>query len=72
MHAAIFEPFVRGPAEQASGTGLGLATVKRLVESHRGTIGVESKPGAGSLFWVELPRLASDVAGDAPAKATRG
>ena len=38
------------------GFGLGLATVKRLVEAHAGRLGVESVPGQGSLFWFELPR----------------
>ena len=57
IEATLFEPFVRGPHADVSGTGLGLATVKRLVESHRGRVGVESTVGAGSLFWVELPRL---------------
>jgi len=55
IESTLFEPFVRGPHEQVSGTGLGLATVKRLVESHRGSIGVESRIGVGSLFRVELP-----------------
>jgi|tagenome__1003787_1003787.scaffolds.fasta_scaffold20848771_2 signal transduction histidine kinase len=57
IEATLFEPFVRGPHADVSGTGLGLATVKRLVESHRGRVGVESTLGSGTLFWVELPRL---------------
>ena len=57
IQTTLFEPFVRGPHEREKGTGLGLATVKRLVESHGGRIGVQSQVGAGSLFWVELPLL---------------
>lgn len=61
IQSTLFEPFVRGPNEQVSGTGLGLATVKRLVEVHGGRVGVDSKPGVGSLFWVELPLLPADT-----------
>jgi signal transduction histidine kinase len=57
IESTLFEPFVRGPHEQVSGTGLGLATVKRLVESHGGRVGVQSLPGKGSCFWVELPAV---------------
>jgi signal transduction histidine kinase len=57
IQTTVFEPFVRGPHEREKGTGLGLATVKPLVESHGGRIGMKSQVGAGSLFWVELPLL---------------
>ena len=55
VQATMFDPFVRGPNPEVNGSGLGLATVKRLVESHGGTIGVQSKVGAGTLFRIELP-----------------
>jgi signal transduction histidine kinase len=51
----LFEPFVRGTGETVSGVGLGLATVKRLVEAHGGAVGLQSTVGMGSVFWVELP-----------------
>jgi signal transduction histidine kinase len=55
FHGKIFEPFVRGPETGTEGAGLGLATVKRLVERHGGKVGVDSQPGNGSVFRVELP-----------------
>jgi signal transduction histidine kinase len=56
-HSWIFEPFVRtSSAEGQPGIGLGLATVKQLATAHDGSVGVESTPGHGSVFWFELPR----------------
>ncbi len=49
-----FEPYVRGAGHATPGLGLGLATVKRLVEGHGGRVGVESEPGRGCRFWFEL------------------
>jgi signal transduction histidine kinase len=54
MQSAIFEPYVRAGRDQ-SGLGLGLATVKRLVEARGGNVGVSSQPNAGASFWFELP-----------------
>jgi signal transduction histidine kinase len=50
----VFEAFVQGPAS-TGGIGLGLATVKRLAEAHGGRVGINPRPGGGSIFWFELP-----------------
>jgi len=52
----IFEPFVRGEGADQAGSGLGLATVKRLVTAHGGSVGFRSRAGVGTQFFVELPR----------------
>jgi signal transduction histidine kinase len=54
----LFKPFSRGTTRPEGGersTGLGLVIMKKIVESHGGTIKVASKPGAGSTFTVFLP-----------------
>lgn len=54
----VFESFNRLGAESSGeeGTGIGLALSKSLIEQMMGRIGFESKPGGGSIFWVDLPK----------------
>jgi signal transduction histidine kinase len=53
----IFTKFFRGDAAATgiTGTGLGLAVSREIVEAHGGRIGFDSDPGTGSTFWLELP-----------------
>jgi signal transduction histidine kinase len=51
----IFEPFFRASEGGVGGTGLGLTISREIVELHGGTISVESQPGQGSTFKVQLP-----------------
>jgi two-component system, NtrC family, nitrogen regulation sensor histidine kinase NtrY len=51
--ARIFTPYY---TSKQHGTGLGLAIVQSVVSDHGGTIGVQSEPGRGTTFTIELPR----------------
>jgi signal transduction histidine kinase len=60
----VFEPYVRGPDNREPGIGLGLATVKRVVEAHGGTVCVRSSPGVGCRFIFTLPSAPPAAADD--------
>lgn len=55
MEKRLFEPYARGHHPGQPGIGLGLATVKRIVDAHCGAVGVDSRVGIGARFWFELP-----------------
>jgi signal transduction histidine kinase/DNA-binding response OmpR family regulator len=67
-----FQQLDASMAKKHAGTGLGLALTRRIVEAQGGVVGVESSPGAGSIFFAVLPRLRAkapepEVAPDQPA-----
>jgi PAS domain S-box-containing protein len=53
-HERIFQVFQRLHTTAYAGTGIGLAIVQKGAERLRGRVGVESAPGTGSKFWIEL------------------
>ncbi|BCR03591.1 hypothetical protein DESUT3_06600 [Desulfuromonas versatilis] len=61
----IFDLFKRGAsASGTKGTGIGLATVRKIVRLYQGRIWVDETPGGGCTFWVEFPaELAESPAG---------
>jgi len=70
----LFEPYsqLSKPGKAAEGTGLGLAISRRLAELMGGEMGCESQPGAGSLFWFEVPLPPCEASGMAPAVDSPG
>jgi len=63
----LFEPFFT--TKQASGTGLGLASVREIVENHRGCVSVSSTLGAGTTLSLLWPLAQTASSSDAPAVA---
>jgi signal transduction histidine kinase len=51
----MFELFARGRSKE-DGSGIGLATARRLVQAHGGRIELDGSPDGGTLAWFELPR----------------
>ena len=56
MQEEIFHPYVSG---RKGGTGLGLPTARRIVEEHGGRLLVDSEPGQGTAFTIQLPAAGS-------------
>jgi signal transduction histidine kinase/PAS domain-containing protein len=52
---SIFDPYWSGRGHRRMGSGLGLFISKGIISAHRGEIGVDSTPGAGSEFYFTLP-----------------
>jgi signal transduction histidine kinase len=71
-HAKVFEPFYTTRRNRGS-TGLGLHIVYNLVTSKlQGRIDIESMPGTGTSFIIDLPRSVTDLAADRPAALVQG
>ena len=57
LNREIFEPFKRGSnAKNIKGSGLGLATVQKIVELHGGKISAIGRVGEGAEFIIEIPK----------------
>jgi len=67
--ARLFVPFERLGAEASGveGTGLGLALSQRIIAAQGGSLGVESRMGEGSSFWIEMPAEHTPALEDEPA-----
>jgi two-component system, sensor histidine kinase and response regulator len=55
LQSSLFVPFARIRSDRAEGHGLGLSIVQRIAGRLGGSVGLESAPGQGALFWFELP-----------------
>ena len=50
----VFEPLARVDKSEP-GNGIGLATCRRIIAAHGGTVGLDPRPGGGTIAWFELP-----------------
>ena len=60
QRADLFERFAASEGasgDRHTGFGLGLSVVKAIVEGHNGQVGVDDRPGGGSIFWFTLPAI---------------
>jgi two-component system, OmpR family, sensor kinase len=65
LQEKVFERFVRGTGDRGGSFGLGLSIVRAVATSHGGSVRLETPPGGGTRFVVELP--AARVARPTPA-----
>lgn len=59
QHERVFRVFERLHGSHYVGTGIGLSIVRKGVERMNGEVGLESTPGQGTRFWIELPKAPS-------------
>ncbi len=70
--AGLFQPFFRAPeARGLPGHGLGLATAKRLVEAHGGSVVADTQEGVGTVMTVRLPLVAGSMGMEARPEPAR-
>lgn len=69
---ALFRPFTRGERPAGPGSGLGLAIARGFAEANGGSLRVESYPGQGTAFVLELPPAEGDAAAAGDAAASTG
>ncbi len=67
FRSRIFTPFAQAnetDRRSGGGTGLGLSIVREIVERHSGVVGLESEPGHGAVFYLDLPLIHAPVGQD--------
>jgi CheY-like chemotaxis protein len=69
MRHRIFEPFFTTKSTSGGGSGFGLSTVQRIVRGHGGGIVLESVPGEGAVFHINLPVREPAIGAAAPEMA---
>ena len=55
LRERVFEPMQRGHGSEVQGIGIGLATCRRIVDAHGGSIGLDASPQGGTRAWFVLP-----------------